>query len=269
MNRVDIVVTLGTGSINNDAELRFMLRSLEENFLDFGTVWIIGHCPDWLDQSQVRHIQFPDPWHHKDSNLICKVLRACVEPDLTDLFLIQSDDQFLLKPSKAQALVRVWKEWPSQAAISYEKQFNSTWHRRHHNTLARVCPQYGLTTESIESHIPYPAWKTHYLNRMLGIAHGQGDGIVTHIYSAFLVKDGILPLETPRPGALTTRVKHAASAEFFKSINSRFLNLGEHGYSPQAANFLAERFPTPSRFEADLGQGLIDQTQQETQQETQ
>ena len=72
--KIDIVYPLGTGSKWQDSELRFSLRSIEKNFIDKGTVWVIGHKPDWLINA--RHIPMPDKHkHNKDANIwINKVL---------------------------------------------------------------------------------------------------------------------------------------------------------------------------------------------------
>jgi hypothetical protein len=55
---IDVVYPLGTGSVWQDNELRYSLRSLEKNFPDLGRVYVVGHKPDWL--GNVEHIPFGD-----------------------------------------------------------------------------------------------------------------------------------------------------------------------------------------------------------------
>lgn len=98
---IDIVVPLGVKSgWGNHEELRYALRSAEKFVPGLRRVWVIGHRPPWLDPQY--HLPHPDPYKkNKDANLIQKVVRACVQEDLSENFIRMSDDQLFLAPWKA------------------------------------------------------------------------------------------------------------------------------------------------------------------------
>jgi len=70
---IDVVYPLGSGSAWDNNELRYSLRSLENNLLDLGRVFVVGQRPPWLVEAV--HIPMEDTHrHNKDANLIDKVL---------------------------------------------------------------------------------------------------------------------------------------------------------------------------------------------------
>src|ERR1035438_10130107 len=92
--KVDVVYKLGSGSDNNNDELRYSLRSLSK-FRDLGKVYIVGYKPDFIQN--VIHIPMEDIFKsNKDANLIEKLSAAAKCPDISDCFLNMSDDQIFL-----------------------------------------------------------------------------------------------------------------------------------------------------------------------------
>lgn len=90
----DLVYILGHGSKWQNNEIRYSLRSAAKN-LPHGKVFVIGCKPEFLN---VEHIPAPDPYDHKTKNAIFKMLLACLNPAVSDPFILMNDDFFVLKP---------------------------------------------------------------------------------------------------------------------------------------------------------------------------
>jgi hypothetical protein len=95
---IDIVIPFGKGSEWDNNELRYSLRSIEKNMVNFRNIYIVGDVPDWAQN--VIHIPFKDGKNH-DENIKNKVLAACMEADITKEFLQSSDDYFFLQKTDA------------------------------------------------------------------------------------------------------------------------------------------------------------------------
>lgn len=90
---MDVVYILGSGSLANNEEIRYSVRSLEKHLLDLRNVYIIGEDPKNLPNA--FHVQSSDKTKEKWKNAYLKVLRACEITELSDEFLLMNDDFFL------------------------------------------------------------------------------------------------------------------------------------------------------------------------------
>lgn len=93
---MDVLYILGKESLARDEEIKYSLRSLEENLLDMGKVFVVGQCPQFL--KNVTHIPAQDDTDCRWKNVHIKTLLACESPALSDDFLLMNDDFFLLEP---------------------------------------------------------------------------------------------------------------------------------------------------------------------------
>lgn len=93
---VDIVIPLNNRSTQKNLELRYCLRSIEQHLSGVGNVFIVGHCPEWVDN--VIHIPADeDPRNRfRDRNIMTKMSIACKDDRVSDNFLMVHDDHFLL-----------------------------------------------------------------------------------------------------------------------------------------------------------------------------
>jgi hypothetical protein len=97
MNAVYIV---GDRSAWSDNELKYSLRSLEKYVKGITGVVIVGHKPDFINDS-VTHIVKDDPYFNHARNICEKIFHYCdleIEP-----FLLMADDYYFLKPFDAAA----------------------------------------------------------------------------------------------------------------------------------------------------------------------
>ncbi|MGK4567836.1 hypothetical protein [Flavobacterium sp. 3HN19-14] len=84
---------LGTGSMYNNQELRYSLRSLERYGSGIDTVVIIGERPAFLNYDVVEHYPFAETGN-KDFRIASKILFACENQIVTGDFLFLNDDFF-------------------------------------------------------------------------------------------------------------------------------------------------------------------------------
>lgn len=89
----DVLYILGRGSKHDDLELRLSLRCLEKNSKNIDKVFIVGNCPEWVQN--VVHIPAEDTYQ-REQNHFQKVFRA-IEGGISDNFLLMNDDFFMLK----------------------------------------------------------------------------------------------------------------------------------------------------------------------------
>jgi hypothetical protein len=100
---VDIVIPLNNRSTQHNIELRYCLRSIGQHLSGVRNIFIIGHCPDWVQN--VIHIPIDeDPRNRfRDRNIMNKMVVACKDRRVSDDFLMMHDDHFLLADYEAGA----------------------------------------------------------------------------------------------------------------------------------------------------------------------
>jgi hypothetical protein len=91
---MDIVIPLGLGSIWNNNELRYCLRSVEKHLSGFDNIYIVGERPGWL--KNVIHIPIEDVGPSGPARIMRKIMAACNEPNLSREFLFLNDDFFFI-----------------------------------------------------------------------------------------------------------------------------------------------------------------------------
>lgn len=146
---IDIVYTLGTGSPWQDNELRFSLRSIEKFISGVGEVYVVGHCPRWLQN--VTHLPFPDLHACKERNIMLKMAYACGHPDLSETFLNMHDDHFALDYQEASEILNFCSTSLERMAGMVKK--GNHWREAVFNT-AQALKAKGLSTHNFDVHFP-------------------------------------------------------------------------------------------------------------------
>lgn len=167
---MDICLPLSNRSANNDWETRYALRSMEKHYSEMGTVWVIGHCPRWLDKATVRHIPLPDPYRSsKDANIIGKILAVTNEAELTAQFILLQDDQVILKPVTAVDFQPYWLE---DRAKDSEKKYDQSW-----QAGRAKLEKAGFPGKNFESHCPVIMDKARTHEVFLRWDYGAAPGV--------------------------------------------------------------------------------------------
>lgn len=103
---MDAVYILGSGSLADNKEVFFSVRSLAQNMLDLRDVYIVGEDPKNLPR--VIHIPASDETKDKWRNAFSKTKIACSIKNLSADFLLMNDDFFMLEPFMGE-------DWPFYA----------------------------------------------------------------------------------------------------------------------------------------------------------
>lgn len=120
----------------DNEELKYSLRSLEENFI-FDKVFIIWHKPSWIQN--VVHIEFDDSivpfWSYNTSK---KLLHICENNDISEDFVFMADDIYFL-----EKIENLWyyKKWDMCEYLEFLK---SKWPlTQHWVVIERTMRQYS------------------------------------------------------------------------------------------------------------------------------
>lgn len=152
---MDVVWMLGVESLTDDWELRMSMRSFWTHYHAEARYWIIGHVPAWIDFRKANCIPWPDPYKKcKDANLLHKAIRLAMEPEVSDPFILCSDDHLLLR-STAPEDFKLWHdgEIPENPDDGLTK-----WQLRLLNTGLRLRTA-GYPAMNFDCHVPYPLRK--------------------------------------------------------------------------------------------------------------
>ena len=103
---MDIIIALANDKINNYAELRLTLRSIDKNFSGYGDIYLIGsHIPSWVHN--IIHIKQEDIFNRKQLSIYKKFLSAANTESVSPDFLRWDDDVYLLEPLHSSQI----KDW--------------------------------------------------------------------------------------------------------------------------------------------------------------
>jgi len=248
MTKVDVVYTVGQSSKHGDDwELRHSLRSLEQQDC-IGKIYIIGHKPSWA--KEVIHIPCADPFPDKmkDANIIYKILLACGREELSENFVVNSDDHYILRPVTISDL-EPELEFPSSLLSSHLKAAVSYWHQRLLNTI-EYCARKGRPQYVFQGHKPYLVNKNTYKKIMTPLPWAQGIGLLTHVYYNFALVD------TPRTEVgntvrINTEITLDLLAAELGGKRTLFFNHNDDGLCPPVKKFIETLFSKKSRWEND------------------
>ena len=243
---VDAVFVIGTGSADNNEELRYALRNIERNCPFVRNVYISGFCPEWVDRSKVIHLNWPDRFKHaKDANIIDKLRHACEHRGIAKKILFCSDDQF-------QTRVCSWNDFRPRYLRRYAsndrwyEDKKRVWHSRLRNTLERDVERrrsIGIDANDVYYYQPH-IWMAIDRDRFVEYAKWSNyekrtDTIIASGYYNFINADGEPDFD------------HV----FLSSSDSKIPNVTHVAYhdgSEKAAmKILKSMFPSKSRFELE------------------
>ena len=255
METVDAVFVIGTGSVDNNEELRYALRNLDANCKFIRDVYICGFCPKWVDKSVVKHLNWPDRFSHaKDANIIDKLRHACEHEGIAGKILFCSDDQFQTHPCEwedfyPRYLRRFFKN------DSWYEDKRRVWHTRLRKTLLRDVERragIGLDTRNVFYYQPH-MWMQIDRDKFIEYAkwcdyEHRDDTIIASGYFNFIDADG-------KPDADHVFLPRCATA----LPNATHIAYNDGGYR-SAISILKKMFPAKCRFEIGYGQAEVRET---------
>lgn len=233
---MDIVYILGTGSVWEDNELRYSLRSVAANVRDVRDVYVVGERPFFLQG--VRHIAVPDPYPEKWRNAYFKIATACSLPELSDEFLLMNDDFFINAPLDAATFPYFFRGRLRLGRVEGKPESWTTWQQ-----TAELLTQSGKTVLNYAVHCPFRYRKENFL-RMPIATSVQGHYSVRAFYGNFWRVGG-----TDRNDQILTPLMPAESMKKFVEGKTDFSIMSRVARTQAFRNFIGAHFPNPSKYE--------------------
>lgn len=239
----DLLYILGKGSLWQNNELRYSLRSVEKNLRNFGKIWIVGEDPGFT--RGVNIIKHPDEIgpHNADGNITRKIIRACKETGLSDVFIKMNDDYIINKPMDASEIHPMHKGDLNQHGTGYFSA--NSWRRRLMRTRD-VLVSKGLPCLHYDYHAPIPIYKDNFEAIVSQFDYEQDVGYTTRsIYGNVAYRKATL-LSWEK---LTLFKPYTLADIRRKTYMPLFVAYNDQGLNRSLKFWLAEQFPEPSRYE--------------------
>jgi hypothetical protein len=158
---MDIVYALGSGSLHDNFEIRYSLRSIEKHLSGVGNVFIVGELPDFL--TNVIHIPEVDEkspiW--KDRNIFRKLLLACQQNEISESFLFFNDDHYCIDDLEADKIPYYYRENDMLRTITITRK-DTSWKQSLINTREYLTMN-GYDVKMFDMHTPIIYEKSKFL----------------------------------------------------------------------------------------------------------
>ncbi len=193
----DVVIPLGVKSYNDDNfEIKVAVASIKKYFKCLKRIIIVtqiepikelGDDIVWVYQDDIYK-------HDKDANIIEKV-RAAIEkvPDLSDDFIMWSDDQFITKDTEwsdtTPRYMKIYNESTLPWFLNMAK--NRIWYKRLVKCFNRF-PREGIGCRFFNPHIPSPMNKYKFIRMCNKFPYKTETGITIYdLYYNYIGEKGV------------------------------------------------------------------------------
>jgi len=242
--KTDVVYKIGvTADWGDFNELRYSIRSVEQNFKDLDKIYIVGHRPRWLQN--IVHIDAKDPYRtNKDGNLINKLIMASVHPDISDKFINISDDQYMMNPVTTEDLQHPIIDNSHIQFIPGAKL--NRWQSRLKRTV-EVLKRNGFNHDCYEAHSPYLLDSKDFMSTLMQYDYGVDIGYCGNtLYFNTIRAKGRMKTNFD-----LVRINKPLELDVLKGKlgHSKFLNHTNKGLNDNLKKILQEKFPNPSGYE--------------------
>jgi FkbM family methyltransferase len=257
--KIDVVIPYIASKGTFD-ELKYALRSIEQNLdADFRVV-IIGDCPEWINRENVNYIP-----HIRDNVAVMtncydannKMNKLLTNTDISEDFIVTYDDIYFLKKTTIDDINKFY-------AIKNggDSTASSTWKELLNNTFAQLKSK-NLTQFNFETHLPrfinkkkmtevyqlfrpirhrllhYTLYYNYFLADNFPVCISKENGQFPEIKAGFYGVDDDFSLDSKKsPSELVEML-----------INYQFLNHDDAGLSDNLVKIIKKLFPNKSKFE--------------------
>ena len=217
--KYDCVIVYGKNGVDSKEmtcgdhlEIEYVIASLKKYCSSWvGRIFVVGSEPPEEIKDFVIHVPCDDPYTHcKDANIIHKMRYACENIfDLTDDFLMVSDDQIVTKVSSWEdmkpRIVIKFDDWSIDRWNKWIEGKTDVWFKYLYNTL-KLFPQNKSCFW--EPHMWSPINKHKFLDmcEKYDYKH-RTDCIIFSLYYNFIEQDVVRPFDTHYMGKSNKDVK--------------------------------------------------------------
>lgn len=236
---IDVVIPLAHGSVWQDNELRYCLRSLEKNVQNIGQIFLIGYKPDFLNRN-VQHIKSHPNTSNKAKNIFMNVAEAARSKDLSEQFLFINDDYFFTKPFNGETYPFYWKcHLAKSVSINSLNDYS-----KHVTATMQILKQYGLDTKNFDTHYPIRLTKTGILQLESFYTFPPSYGyILKSLYCNTAKVKGVFRLDCKAYNAKSVAQWHSFIED------KEVFSIADPCINNAFKSFLQELFPSKSSFE--------------------
>lgn len=238
---IDVVYVLGTGSVWQNNELRYSLRSVEKHLKNYSNIYIVGRDPRFAQGITV--LPFEDKSiYNASKNIYEKIVQACACPGISENFLFMNDDFFLLKDIDAANVPFYYKSTLEE----YTKRcLPGNTYRDTLNNAIDTLKKKKLPTKNFDVHAPIVYNKGTFVDILSGcdwrrMPYGFA---IKSMYCNTTGVDGIEMDDCKINYPLTLQ-------ELKERIEIRpFFSIGDKGINKDLKTLLSELYPLPCRYE--------------------
>lgn len=216
-------------------ELKYSLRSLEENFTEPYEVWIMGDLPDYIHG--VTHI----PTYNKNFVQVnkCRLFDLAQSFPEEEDFIWMNDDFYLLKPMDREVIGQYF--YLSNVA-NLKTRGKTRWHQTFFTTMD-FCKELGFTQFNFECHIPMLFNVQKLLLTFERFEELHKWAIISAYRNMHMDYKKLTQLGRKKVGFYSPKTNFRVHRE------SLFMNHDDKGLLPEVKKYLKDRFPVPSRYE--------------------
>ncbi len=235
--------------------LRYVLRALDENFVDLGKLWLIGDCPPWIDrttvQLQEKRVEYSPSISVRNFNYCNSIFMAGTTSDLSNPFLFLTDDEYILRPRTGEDFKKTILIREDLGKFTQDQRLfgvRTEWQKLLWKTADKLTA-FGYPIINYETHTPKLIDKKKLLSCFALFGYGDGSliwqtayfnmfppGPTAHLSEKTDLKAGFYSLT--EPGMIKSRADAAV-----------FLNHNDNAVNEHLIDYITKRFPNPSRFE--------------------
>jgi hypothetical protein len=226
----DLVYPVRAGRHDQPEWLRYSLRTVHHH-LPHGRVFIVGHCPTWVDRDQVTHIatvQAGDRFDNQRVNL--EAVMTC--DAVADDFYWMNDDYFILRNTRSVPLFHRGRLSDYVAAAGDGDYLEGL------RSCLKILRYWGFDEPlNCAVHVPMPVNKSRLVEVMTRAwADGLGGGFMRAMYGA-----GLSARKMTDP-----KVK---GRDELPDLDWRYLSTAPSAWAGRAGELIRNRYWRPSPYE--------------------
>lgn len=145
---IDILLPLGPGSVFNNIELKYAIRSIEYYATGWNRIYVVGTIPSWLEESErIKPVFKKEYNHNKATRISRKVLWSFENLPLTENIAFWNDDYFLINPIDVRTIP------PYYRGILKRDPTRGGWYKTL-NVTSEALLEAGLQNRHYDIHVP-------------------------------------------------------------------------------------------------------------------